>query len=79
MSTPIAKLLERAAVALPPQKPSRSRWAPLYPVVQTLIVNGHTVVSAIEWLISEGEIARAEQTKAYRALQTMHSRKNTKE
>lgn len=78
MKTPIAKLLERAAVALPPQKPSRSSWAPLYPVVKTLLSNGHTIVSAVEWLIEQEEIKHSERTKAYRALQTMHSRK-TKE
>lgn len=79
MKTPIAKLLERASVALPPQKPSRSSWAPLYPVVLKLMCNGHTVVSAIKWLVAEGEIDSSEQTQAYRALQTMHSRKNPKE
>ena len=78
MKTPIAKLLERASVALPPQKPSRSSWAPLYPVVQTLMVNGHTIVSSVEWLIEQEEIKPSERTKAYRALQTMHGRKNPK-
>lgn len=79
MKTPIAKLLERAAVALPPQKPSRSSWAPFYPVVKTLLSNGHTIVSAVEWLIEQNEIKSSERTKAYRALQTMHGRKNPKD
>ena len=74
MKTPIAKLLERAAVALPPQKPSRSSWAPLYPVVKTLLSNGHTIVSAVEWLIEQQEIKSSERQKAYRALLALHNR-----
>lgn len=76
MRTPIAKLLERAAVALPPQKPSRSSWAPFYPVVKTLIGNGHNVLSAVEWLIEQNEIKSSERTKAYRSLLALHNRHN---
>lgn len=78
MKTPIAKLLERAAAALPPQKPSRSSWAPYYPVIQQLVSNGFKVTGAVDWLVEQQQISEDERTKAYRALQTMHSRK-TKE
>ena len=76
MRTPIATLLERAAHALPPQKPSRSSWAPLYPVVKTLMTNGHNVLSAVEWLIEQKEIKSSECQKAYRALLALHNRHN---
>lgn len=75
MRTAIATLLERAAHALPPQSPSRSSWAPYYPVVTTLIGNGHNVLSAVEWLIGQGEIKSSERQKAYRALLSLHHRK----
>ncbi len=74
MRTSIAILLERAAHALPPQKPSRSSWAPYYKVVQTLMTNGHNVLSAVEWLIEQKEIKSSERQKAYRALLALHNR-----
>lgn len=74
MRTPIATLLERAANALPPQCPSRSSWAPFYPVVKTLLGTGHNVMSAIDWLIGQKEIKLAERLKAYRAILAVHNR-----
>ena len=78
MRTPIATLLERAAQALPPQRPSRSSWSPLYPVVKQLMANGHNVLSAVEWLIEQKEIKPVERQKAYRALLALHNRHTNK-
>lgn len=76
MRTPIATLLERAAHAPPPETPSRSSWAPYYPVIKTLIGNGHNVLSAVAWLVEQKEIEPAERQKAYRALLALHNRHN---
>lgn len=80
MKTPIATLLERAANAPRPMhryngKYSRSSWAPLYPVVQQLIVNGYKLMPAVDWLIEQREIEPAKRRKAYRALREIHKRR----
>lgn len=68
MKTPISTLLERAAVALPPKRPSRSSWSPFAPVVRQLMTNGHTVLSSVDWLIDQKEVKPADRMKAYRSL-----------
>lgn len=78
MKTPIATLLERAAVALPPQCPSRAKWSPFYCVVVQLMTNGHNVLSATDWLILEGAIAKENRQKAYRSLLALHNRHEAK-
>ena len=79
MKSSIADLLKRAAVAPPPEKPSRSIWRHYLPVVHQLMTNGHSVFSSVEWLIDEGEIKPAERQKAYRALLALHNRHLEKE
>lgn len=78
MKTPIATLLERASVALPPQRPSRSTWKPFAPVVKQLMSNGHTVLSSVDWLIDQKEVKPTDRTKAYRSLLTLLKRHETK-
>lgn len=68
MTRPLATLLERAAESLPPQRPARSQWSPLAPVVRQLRINGYDVMGAVDWLIGEGEIRAADRAKAYRCL-----------
>lgn len=77
MKTPIATLLERAAVALPPQRPSRSSWSPFAPVVKQLMTNGHSVLSSVDWLIEQREVKPADRTKAYRSLLALLKRHET--
>ena len=78
MSTPIATLLERASTALPPQKPSRASWAGFYPVVQTLMKNGHNITTAVDWMVQQGGIEMGKRKLAYRSLLTLHNRRNPK-
>lgn len=68
MKRSLATLLERASAALPPQRPSRSTWSPLAPVVRQLRINGYDVMGAVDWLIGEGEIRAADRARAYRCL-----------
>ena len=46
----------------------------LTPMWEALIGNGHSVLSAVEWLIEQKEIKSSERTKAYRALLALHNR-----
>jgi hypothetical protein len=77
VKTPIATLLERASVALPPQRPSRSSWRPFAPVVRQLMTNGHTVLSSVDWLIEQKEVKTTDRTKAYRSLLALLKRHET--
>lgn len=74
--TPITRLLQKASEALPPQRPSRSSWAPFYGVVDRLINNGHNVTSAVNWLVDEKAIPEEKKANAYRALLAIHQRKS---
>lgn len=78
MKTPIAQLLAKAAKALPPQKPSRSSWAPFAPVVTQLKANGYDLASAVDWLIAEQQIEPDDRMKAYRSLRQLFERQNPK-
>lgn len=73
--TPIAKLLEKAAAALPPQKPSRSSWAPFTSVVLKLQDNGYNAAQAVDWLIGEGAIAKGDRTKASKGIRELLRRR----
>ncbi len=77
MRNALSLLLERAAVSLPPQRPSRSTWSPLAPVVRQLQSNGYDMMGAVDWLIGEGEIRPEDRARAYRALLAQTKRGET--
>lgn len=76
--TSIAELLKKAAVSLSPQKPSRSKWTPFAPVVRELESKGHSVQSAVDWIITEGGILASNRSSAYRSLRQLFARQNPK-
>lgn len=76
MKTPISQLLAEAAKALPPQKPSRSSWAPFAPVVTQLQENGFDLTAAVDWLITKEQIEPSDRLKCYRSLRQLLERKN---
>jgi hypothetical protein len=78
MKTPISQLLAKAAKALPPQKPSRSSWAPFAPVVTQLQANGYDLTAAVDWLIAEKQVELSDRLKCYRSLRQLLERQNPK-
>lgn len=78
MKTPISELLTKAAIALPPQRPSRSSWKPFAPVVTALKGNGFDLAGSVDWLIAQGEIPADDRTKAYRSLRQLLKRQQSK-
>jgi hypothetical protein len=78
MKTTLPALLAKAANAAPPQKESRSSWVSYSQVVNQLVVNGYTVLGAVDWLIAEGEIPVKKRRQAYRALLFIRERQAAK-
>lgn len=74
----IAELLQKASEALPPQRPARSKWAQFVPVVRALESKGHSVLSAVDWIISEGGIATENRDTAYRSIRQLLERQKPK-
>jgi hypothetical protein len=78
VKTPIAQLLEKASSALPPQRPSRCSWAPFEPVIHQLRANGYDTAQAVDWLVAQGEITKANRDVAYRSLRQLLLRRQPK-
>jgi hypothetical protein len=76
--TPIADLLKLAAEASPPAAPPRSKWVKYAPVVRELEKKGHSIKSAVDWIIAQGGIPESSQSTAYRSLRQFFHRQNTK-
>ncbi len=67
MAANIATLLKKAE-ASPAVDMRHSRWVALAPVVETLLGKGHSVWTAVRWLVTEGAIPDESKRTAYHAI-----------
>lgn len=67
----IAELLKKAAESSPPQKQRA-------PVVRELESKGHSVQSAVDWIIAEEGIEASSRNNAYRSLRQLFARQKPK-
>ena len=72
----IAELLKKAAESSPPQKQRRSKWAQFAPVVRELESKGHSVQSAVDWIIAEEGIEASSRNN--RSLRQLFARQKPK-
>lgn len=65
MSAKISNLLKKAAKATPAPK---GKWLQFVPVVKELKTKGFSTWTAVEWLVSDGQITKDDQRTAYHSI-----------
>ena len=74
MKLPLATLLLNAAAELPPQRPSKSPYAPYLPVMVMLHTTGHEPGAIADFLIAQKEIKPTERKSAQSAISNLLAR-----
>ena len=74
MKQSLTELMEKAAQVLPPQRPGRSAYRPLLPLLMQMQDDGHSAVSITDFLIAQQEIDPAKRNSAYRSIRNLLAR-----
>lgn len=77
-SMTLSDLMEKAKAASPAAKDCGQQWRRLWPAYAILRERKLTCNQAVQWLIAEGEIKKADAPKALQAFHRIATRKNRK-
>ncbi len=79
MKNRLKYLMQKASVAEPPEMMSKSGWVPFLPIIRILMEErGYTLVTAVHWLVEQGEIPASRHGAGYRALAQILARREAK-